>query len=50
MFIHHTALLQDHATLKGRHSGVSAEKTEIEFLAGGDSLFCDALKASTVRR
>ncbi len=50
MFIHYTVLLQDHATLKGRHSGISVGKTEIEFLAGGDSILCDDLKASTVQR
>ena len=43
-----TATLHDHATLKGRHPGIDADKTEIEFLAGGDSMLFDDLKASRV--
>lgn len=43
-----TATLQEHATLKGRHPGINVDKTEIEFLASGDSICFDDLKASTV--
>ncbi|MEI7730924.1 MAG: hypothetical protein WCO56_15220 [Verrucomicrobiota bacterium] len=43
-----SATLQGHATLKGRHPGINVDKTEIEFLAGGDSILFDDLKASTV--
>ncbi len=43
-----TATLQDHATLKGHHPGINVDKTEIEFLAGGDSILFDDLKASSV--
>lgn len=43
-----TATLQDQATLKGRHPGIDVDKTEIEFLAGGDAILFDDLKASTV--
>lgn len=40
--------LHDHATLKGSHPAVDVDKTEIEFLAGGDSILFDDLKAWTV--
>ena len=31
-------------TLKGRYPAINADKTEIEFLVGGDSILCDDLK------
>lgn len=41
-----TATLHDHTALKGRHPAINVDKTEIEFLAGGDSILFDDLKAS----
>ncbi len=41
-----TATWQDHATLKGHHPAINVNKTEIEFLAGGDSILLDDLKAT----
>jgi hypothetical protein len=43
-----TATLHDHAELKGRHAGINADKTEIEFLASGDSVLFDDLKAVAI--
>ncbi|MCX7007116.1 MAG: hypothetical protein NTY53_07685 [Kiritimatiellaeota bacterium] len=40
--------LHGHATLKGRHPAINVSKTEIEFLASGDSILFDDLKAHTV--
>lgn len=40
--------LHDHATLKGRHPAINVDKSEIEFLASGDSIFFDDLKVHTV--
>lgn len=37
--------LHDHATLKGRHPAIDVDKTEIEFLASGDSVLFDDLQA-----
>ncbi len=39
--------LHDHVTLKGRHPAINVDKTEIEFLASGDSILFDNLKAHT---
>lgn len=41
--------LHDHATLKGSHDAIDVDKTEIEFLAGGDSVLFDDLKAWGVK-
>lgn len=41
--------LHDHATLKGRDPAINVDKTEIEFLAGGDSILFDDLQARTVQ-
>ena len=35
-----------HATVSGRHPGIDVEKTEIEFLASGDSILFDDLRAT----
>ena len=40
--------LHDHATLKGKHAAIDVDKTEIEFLASGDSILFDDLKARTI--
>ena len=40
--------LHDHATLKSRHPAINVGKTEIEFLASGDSVLFDDLQAWTV--
>jgi glycerophosphoryl diester phosphodiesterase len=40
--------LQGHATLKGRDRAINVDKTEIEFLASGDSVLFDDLNAWTV--
>lgn len=37
--------LHDHATLKGRHPAINVGKTEIEFLASGDSVLFEDLNA-----
>lgn len=37
--------LHGHATLKGRHAAIDVDKTEIEFLAAGDSILFDDLEA-----
>jgi hypothetical protein len=37
--------IKDHATLKGRHPALDVDKTEIEFLASGDSILFDDLQA-----
>lgn len=41
--------LHDHATLKGRDAAIQVDKTEIEFLAGGDSILFDDLTARTIQ-
>lgn len=41
--------LDDVATLKGRHPAIDVDKTEIEFLAGGDSVLFDDLKACWIK-
>jgi hypothetical protein len=43
-----TVTLQDQATLKGRNPSINVDKTEIEFLASGDSILFDDLKATTI--
>ena len=40
--------LHDHATLKVKHPAIDVDKTEIEFLASGDSILFDDLKARTI--
>ncbi len=35
-----------HATISGRHPAIDVEKTEIEFLASGDSILFDDLRAT----
>ena len=43
-----TVTLQDQATLKGRNPSINVDKTEIEFLASGDSILFDDLKATAI--
>lgn len=43
-----TATLEGHAALKGSHPGINVEKTEIEFLASGDSILFDDLRANSI--
>jgi hypothetical protein len=40
--------LDEQATLKGRHPAIDVDKTEIEFLASGDAILFDDLKAHAV--
>lgn len=40
--------LHGHATLKGADTAINVDKTEIEFLAGGDSILFDDLKAQSI--
>ncbi len=41
--------LHDHATLKGSHPAIDVDKSEIEFLAAGDSILFDDLIARKVK-
>jgi hypothetical protein len=42
--------LHGQATIKGKHPEINVDKTEIEFLAGGDSILFDDLKAWGIQK
>ncbi|HSH93160.1 MAG TPA: hypothetical protein VK968_03365, partial [Roseimicrobium sp.] len=43
-----TAEIQGVASLKGRHAAINVDKTEIEFMASGDSILYDDLMATVI--
>ena len=44
------ARVDDEPVLTGAHAALDVEKTEVEFMAGGDSILFDGLRVWDVRR